>query len=74
MNTRGCYHQLPLEARRKIVAFPSDFSKENLGLDSSVYAKIALNITCLVHCAWSVNFNLSLQSFEKDCIAGKYDS
>ncbi|OBT57643.1 NRPS-like protein [Pseudogymnoascus sp. 24MN13] len=70
MNTRGCYHQLPLEARRKIVALPSDFSKEDLGLGSAVYAEIALNITCLIHCAWSVNFNLSLQSFEKDCIAG----
>ncbi|KFY11178.1 hypothetical protein V492_04600 [Pseudogymnoascus sp. VKM F-4246] len=70
MNSRGCYHQLPLESRRKIVSHPSDFSKEDLGLGSSVYAEIALNITCLIHCAWSVNFNLSLQSFEKDCIAG----
>ena len=24
----------------------------------------------MIHCAWSVNFNLTLESFEKDCIAG----
>ncbi|OBT64985.1 NRPS-like protein [Pseudogymnoascus sp. 23342-1-I1] len=70
MNTRGCYHQLPLKARKKIVALPSDFSKGDLGLGSSLYSKISLNITCLIHCAWSVNFNLNLQSFEKHCIAG----
>jgi len=27
-------------------------------------------MTGLIHCAWSVNFNLSLESFEQDCVAG----
>lgn len=29
-------------------------------------------ITSLIHCAWSVNFNLGLGSFEADCIAGRH--
>ena len=70
LRERQIYHQLPLSARRKIVALPSDFSKADLGLGWETYDNIARNLTSLIHCAWSVNFNLKLSSFEKDCIAG----
>ncbi|KAL3421040.1 gluconokinase 3, partial [Phlyctema vagabunda] len=73
LRERQIYHQLPLDARKKIVALPSDFSKADLGLGWEVYDSIARNITGLIHCAWSVNFNLKLSSFEKDCIAGEQD-
>jgi thioester reductase-like protein len=71
MRDRCVYHYLPLEARKKIVAVPADFSNSSLGLDADLYTEITTNITGLIHCAWSVNFNLSLGSFEADCIAGK---
>ncbi|KAH8749652.1 male sterility protein-domain-containing protein [Hyaloscypha finlandica] len=70
MRERSVYHCLTLDARRKIVALPSNFGDASLGLSPEMYAEIASNITGLVHCAWSVNFNLSLGSFEADCIAG----
>ena len=70
MEDRAVYQDLPLEARRKITCYPSDFSKQQLGLDDQVYASISENITSLMHCAWSVNFNKNLSSFEADCIAG----
>lgn len=70
MQERAVYHTLPLELRRKISCYPSDFSKPDLGLDEALYANISSKITNLVHCAWSVNFNKSLSSFEVDCIAG----
>lgn len=70
MQDRAVYHTLPLEARRKISCYPSDFSKHNLGLDDNAYARLSEDITSLVHCAWSVNFNKNLSSFEDDCIAG----
>jgi thioester reductase-like protein len=70
MRERSVYHCLTLDARRKIAAFPSNFGDASLGLSPETYAEIASNITGLVHCAWSVNFNLSLGSFEADCIAG----
>jgi carbohydrate kinase (thermoresistant glucokinase family) len=70
MRDRAVYHAIPLEARRKITCYASDFSKQDLGLGNALYATIAEKITSLVHCAWSVNFNKNLSSFEADCIAG----
>lgn len=54
----------------KITAFASDFSDERLGLSHETYGAIARNLKCIVHSAWAVNFNMSLESFEKDCIKG----
>jgi carbohydrate kinase (thermoresistant glucokinase family) len=73
MRERSVYHYLTLEARRKIVTLPSHFGDASLGLSPKMYAEIASNITGLVHCAWSVNFNLGLGSFEADCIAGAHN-
>lgn len=70
LRERLVYHTLPLSSRQKIIALPSDFSKSNLGVGWEAYDAIARNLTTLIHCAWSVNFNLNLSSFEKDCIAG----
>lgn len=70
MQDRAVYHNLPLEARRKITCYPADFSKQYLDLNEALYASLAEKITSLVHCAWSVNFNKNLTSFEADCIAG----
>ncbi|KAH7135334.1 male sterility protein [Dendryphion nanum] len=67
---RKLYHTLPLAARSKIVALPSNFSQPKLGLPESTYTKITKRLRSVIHCAWSVNFNISLSSFEKDCIAG----
>lgn len=73
MRERSVYHYLTLEARRKIVALPSNFGDAALGLSPDRYSEIASNITGLIHCAWSVNFNLGLGSFEVDCIAGAHN-
>ncbi|KAJ8110575.1 hypothetical protein OPT61_g6614 [Boeremia exigua] len=67
---RKIYHTLSLAARGKINALPSDFSDAHLGLPTATYDSIAQKVTNVIHCAWAVNFNLSLQSFEEDCIAG----
>lgn len=73
MQARSVYHYLPVNARRKIAALPSHFGDASLGLSPEIYKEIASNITGLVHCAWSVNFNLGLGSFEADCIAGAHN-
>ena len=70
MRERAVYHSLSLPQRRKITCFASDFSKHNLGLCDDVYNSISTRISSLIHCAWSVNFNKRLSSFELDCIAG----
>lgn len=70
MMARCVYHTLSMEARMKITAVPSDLSESHLGLDHAAYDHIVSRITGLIHCAWSVNFNLALESFERSCIAG----
>ncbi|KAF8858389.1 hypothetical protein BDZ45DRAFT_556871, partial [Acephala macrosclerotiorum] len=59
--------------RKKIMALTSKFGESLLGLSEDKYSEIPANLTGLIHCAWSVNFNLSLGSFEKDCIAGAHN-
>ncbi|KAF3045960.1 putative secondary metabolism biosynthetic enzyme [Didymella heteroderae] len=67
---RKIYHTISLNARAKINALPSDLSGANLGLSRATYESIAEKVTNVIHCAWAVNFNWGLPSFEKDCIAG----
>ncbi|KAJ5664684.1 hypothetical protein N7462_011497 [Penicillium macrosclerotiorum] len=57
-------------AERKIIALSSDLANsENLGLDAQAFAQIKRSVTTVIHCAWSVNFNWALESFEQSCIA-----
>jgi hypothetical protein len=67
---RKIYHTLSLKSRSKIHALPSDLSGARLGLPVATYDAISQKVTNVIHCAWAVNFNWGLQSFEKDCIAG----
>ena len=70
MRTRRVYEILPDLALNKLVALPSDLSQATLGLSPTSYSTLTSEITDVIHCAWSVNFNLQLSSFEKDSIAG----
>lgn len=70
LHFRRLYIGLSAVARQKIICLPSDLSLSSLGLDKNVFGQIAREVTNLYHCAWNVNFNLRLSSFERDCIAG----
>lgn len=70
LGDRAVLHQLSPAARQKITAYPSNFAEEGLGLELDVYDHLKSGLVSLIHCAWSVNFNKRLSSFENDCIAG----
>jgi carbohydrate kinase (thermoresistant glucokinase family) len=70
---RKLYHSMSLSSRRKIRALPSDLSKAHLGLESEAYQGMTQYLATVIHCAWSVNFNLNLSTFEKDCISGVHN-
>jgi len=70
LQERRVYHTLSPLALSKLVALPAEFAEQHLGLNEETYQEIASHLTNVIHCAWSVNFNYSLESFEKDCIAG----
>jgi len=69
LQERLLYHTMPLYVLDKIVALPAILSDQKLGLAPSTYEQISTQVSGVIHCAWSVNFNMSLESFEKDCIA-----
>ncbi|KAH7021401.1 thermosensitive gluconokinase [Microdochium trichocladiopsis] len=70
MIQRRAYHELSLLQRRKIVSLASDLSQENLGLSDNMYHEVASTLNSVIHCAWSVNFNMRLSSFEQSNISG----
>jgi thioester reductase-like protein len=47
----------------------TDLSKENLGLDEKTYTRLLSEAGVIVHCAWNVNFNQTLETFDSQ-IAG----
>ncbi|KAF9889248.1 hypothetical protein FE257_007561 [Aspergillus nanangensis] len=73
MQTRRVYNTLPNDARKKLIALPSDLSDPNLGLDQITYNIISSELTEVIHCAWSVNFNMHLSSFERDNLGGLHN-
>lgn len=61
------------EESAKLRAVPSDLSQPNLGLDTHVLEHLLSSLTCIVHSAWAVNFNLSVHSFEQQHIRGTHN-
>ncbi|KAL8952684.1 MAG: hypothetical protein Q9222_001421 [Ikaeria aurantiellina] len=48
----------------KVVILRSDLSSSNLGCTAQEYTDLAERLTHIIHCAWPVNFQINLQSFE----------
>jgi len=57
----------------KLHAAPSDFSDPNLGLSPREREHLLSTLTCVVHSAWAVNFNLGVRSFENQHIRGVHN-
>ena len=55
----------------KIVPLSTSLPDHNLGLPKTVYDAISHEVTHLIHCAWPVNFSISLTSFEPQFLALK---
>ncbi|KAL4787288.1 hypothetical protein BJX76DRAFT_363631 [Aspergillus varians] len=70
LHARRIYDTLSTSSKNKIIALPSDLSVPELGLNTTTYNTLTSSLTDIIHCAWSVNFNLHLSSFEQDNITG----
>ncbi|RYO53965.1 hypothetical protein AA0116_g10176 [Alternaria tenuissima] len=57
------------EELEKIVALPADLSKPDFGLGIDRFERLSSDVGLVIHSAWAVNFNISVQSFEKEHIA-----
>jgi len=65
--TRGL--DTDLLSSSKLVLMAADLSGERLGLEEHEYAKIRDSATHIVHNAYTVNFNMSLSSFEPNILS-----
>ncbi|KAJ5124163.1 Male sterility NAD-binding [Penicillium bovifimosum] len=54
----------------KLHAVPSYLSQPNLGLENHDLQHLLSSLTCVIHSAWAVNFNLGVRSFEQQHIRG----
>jgi thioester reductase-like protein len=61
------------EEAAKVHAIPSDLSQPNLGLSGYVLEHLLSSLTCVIHSAWSVNFNLGVRSFEQQHVRGTHN-
>ncbi|KAJ4993616.1 hypothetical protein SVAN01_00670 [Stagonosporopsis vannaccii] len=62
LSSRGI--SLSVEEIRKVIAVPSDLSKPDFGLGASRFVQLRSTLTLVIHSAWAVNFNISVESFE----------
>ncbi|OZJ01346.1 hypothetical protein BZG36_05782, partial [Bifiguratus adelaidae] len=54
----------------RAIFFNYDMKDERLGLSRADYDLVCRTATSIVHCAWKLDFNQSLTSFENDCLFG----
>ncbi|KAF4969423.1 hypothetical protein FSARC_3354 [Fusarium sarcochroum] len=66
LEARGC--SLNEEQRSKVLALPCDLSRSDLGLSEFRLEELKTKLTTIIHSAWAVNFNISVQSFENQHI------
>ncbi|KAH8103378.1 hypothetical protein BXZ70DRAFT_1055180, partial [Cristinia sonorae] len=57
---------LGLLENQKLVPLSADYGQEDLGLSGTVASEIRDSVTHIIHNAWKVDFNLSLNSFESN--------
>ena len=57
----------------KVTYLPADLSREDLGLESTFILSLRSSLTRVIHCAWAVNFNLGVRSFEQHHIKGTFN-
>jgi len=55
---------------QRITGLASSLSDSRLGLDEATYAELSRSVTTVIDNAWAVNFNIGVESFERDHIAG----
>lgn len=57
----------------KIICLPTDLSRTDFGLDTEDIETLRSKLTKVIHCAWAVNFNLGVSSFERQHIIGVHN-
>lgn len=70
LSTQATKSLLSFKNIGKIVALPAALERADLGLETCFLDYLKENLTKVIHCAWAVNFNLGIRSFEQQHISG----
>ena len=73
LENRGMDSRTVLESE-KLEILEYSMKDPLLGLDIDTYHRLSKAVTTVLHCAWKVNFNLTMEDFEDDCLRGSYNS
>ncbi|KAI8360869.1 hypothetical protein EDC96DRAFT_553792 [Choanephora cucurbitarum] len=57
----------------RVKVLPMKFNEQYLGLGETRYHALRKEITVIQHCGWLLNFNMSLDHFDKECISPFYN-
>lgn len=60
----------PTEMKSRLIFWQANFGENRFGLDEKQYTEVRQNVDIIIHNAWKVDFNHSLESFEQTHIAG----
>lgn len=71
LQTRGL--QLNQGQMAKVIPVACDLSRPDLGLDPERLTQLLADLTCCIHSAWAVNFNIPVQSFEDQHIKATHN-
>lgn len=58
---------------KKIIALPSILGEKDLGVGAEIYNEMVNSVGVVIHLAWAVNFNIGVDSFEAQHIAGAHN-
>lgn len=65
--------RLSHEERAKVVPLTCDFSRSDFGLQPERLSSLLSSLTCCIHSAWAVNFNIPVESFENQHIKATHN-
>ncbi|KIY43648.1 acetyl-CoA synthetase-like protein [Fistulina hepatica ATCC 64428] len=57
--------RMEASAEKKIASYAANANAQSLGLTQEEYDSIKENVSCIIHNAWPVNFNLNLESYDE---------
>ncbi|KAI9266000.1 male sterility protein-domain-containing protein [Sporodiniella umbellata] len=67
------FHDTSLLNTERLEVLPMRLSEPNLGFTKKQYEQLKEEVTIVQHCAWLVDFNMTISHFDKECIAPFYN-
>ncbi|CAF1427608.1 unnamed protein product [Adineta steineri] len=61
-----------LDDKRRIIILSTNFDDDQLGQTTNIYQQLQREVTDIIHSAWKMDFNLTINDFDRECLKGLY--